>query len=292
MNTPTRLQLETLVCAAESGSFSEAARRLKRSQATVSQTIANLEIDLNLVLFDRSQREPRLTSAGEMLLNEAKLILSRFEYFGEIANRLTPNMVSEFVLAGEVQVQLGDDKALIERLIEKFPETNIHIWSGSSASALQNVIDGQAQVGLVFSHLLLPEEIDFQPLKPTQWLTVCSPEHPLASQSSVSLSELTLHRQVSFTEPYKQDLAKDRLSSKAWRVNGFITAYKLTLSGHFWMRIPRDLVASELELGIMVEIALDDELSQSVECGLIWRRDNKEHPVILEVLDVVRTSMV
>ena len=49
--------------AATLGSFSAAARKLGKRQSTISEAIANLEIDLGLTLFDRSTRQPTLTEA-------------------------------------------------------------------------------------------------------------------------------------------------------------------------------------------------------------------------------------
>ena len=61
-------QLETFASVAETGSFSAAARRLGRTQSTVSVAIANLEADLGVALFDRTPRVPTLTEAGRSLL--------------------------------------------------------------------------------------------------------------------------------------------------------------------------------------------------------------------------------
>lgn len=53
--------LIAFVEAASLGSFSAAARKLGKSQSTVSTAIAHLEIDLGLTLFDREKRYPVLT---------------------------------------------------------------------------------------------------------------------------------------------------------------------------------------------------------------------------------------
>ncbi|VTR34556.1 HTH-type transcriptional activator AllS [Serratia fonticola] len=53
--------LLAFVEAAALGSFSAAARRLRKSQSTISTAIANLEADLGLTLFDRQARQPVLT---------------------------------------------------------------------------------------------------------------------------------------------------------------------------------------------------------------------------------------
>ena len=54
-------QLRTFIAAADEGSFSAAGRKLRRAQSVVSQTLANLEAQINVPLFDRSGRYPRLT---------------------------------------------------------------------------------------------------------------------------------------------------------------------------------------------------------------------------------------
>ncbi len=68
--------LLAFVQAATQGSFSAAARKLGRSQSTISTAVASLEIDLDLMLFDRSSRKPTLTPAGHVMLQRAEAILA------------------------------------------------------------------------------------------------------------------------------------------------------------------------------------------------------------------------
>jgi DNA-binding transcriptional LysR family regulator len=68
-------QLRTFIAAADEGRFSAAGRRLKRAQSVVSQTLANLEGQLEVKLFDRSGRFPvdrsGLVAAGKQAINGA-----------------------------------------------------------------------------------------------------------------------------------------------------------------------------------------------------------------------------
>ena len=73
--TPSLEQLKILLAAAETGSFSAAARKLGKAQSVVSTAIANLEIDLALTLFERSGRYPQLTEAGRRMVAEATTLL-------------------------------------------------------------------------------------------------------------------------------------------------------------------------------------------------------------------------
>jgi DNA-binding transcriptional LysR family regulator len=52
--------LRVFIAAAEEGSFSAAGRKLRRAQSLVTQTVANLEGQLNVKLFDRANKYPRL----------------------------------------------------------------------------------------------------------------------------------------------------------------------------------------------------------------------------------------
>jgi DNA-binding transcriptional LysR family regulator len=74
-------QLRTFIAAADEGSFSAAGRRLKRAQSVVSQTLANLEGELGVRLFDRSARFPVLTDQGRALLADARAVAGSVELF-------------------------------------------------------------------------------------------------------------------------------------------------------------------------------------------------------------------
>ena len=65
-------QLRTFRAAADEGSFSAAGRRLRRAQSVVSQSLANLEGQLGVKLFDRSGHLPVLTDQGRALLANAR----------------------------------------------------------------------------------------------------------------------------------------------------------------------------------------------------------------------------
>ena len=71
--------LELLLAVVEHGSFSAAARALRRTQSAVSMAVANLEAELDLTLFDRSRREPVPSAELLAMLPDAKLIADRLQ---------------------------------------------------------------------------------------------------------------------------------------------------------------------------------------------------------------------
>lgn len=69
-------QLRIFVAVAEAGSFSKGAKKLYISHSTTSRAVAALEVELGVRLFERDNHISALTSAGELLLEEAKNIIA------------------------------------------------------------------------------------------------------------------------------------------------------------------------------------------------------------------------
>src|ERR1700682_1124999 len=81
-------QLRTFVAAADAGSSSSAGRSLGRAQSVVSQTLANLEAQIGIKVFDRAGRLPVLTDAGRALLEEARVVVGGMDQFQAVAKDL------------------------------------------------------------------------------------------------------------------------------------------------------------------------------------------------------------
>src|SRR3979411_3546007 len=69
-------QLRGFIASVDEGSFSAAARRLRRAQSAVSELVSTLEDQIGVMLFDRSGRYPKLTSEGAVLLADARGIVA------------------------------------------------------------------------------------------------------------------------------------------------------------------------------------------------------------------------
>src|SRR5277367_2838939 len=72
-------ELAVFVRAAETGSFSRAARELGLSQPSVSRIIGELEARLGVTLFLRTTRRINVTDAGALFLDRAREIVAELE---------------------------------------------------------------------------------------------------------------------------------------------------------------------------------------------------------------------
>lgn len=98
--------LQLFVAAAETGSFSAAARRLDVGAVQASATIARLERELGVRLFERSTRRLRLTDAGEQWLPHARQLLDTWAD-GQAALRDAAG--DDRPLSGRLRVSLPSD---------------------------------------------------------------------------------------------------------------------------------------------------------------------------------------
>jgi len=69
-------QLRAFIAAVDEGSFSAAARRLRRAQSAVSELVSNLEAQIGVQLFNRTERYPKLTPAGALLVADARSVVA------------------------------------------------------------------------------------------------------------------------------------------------------------------------------------------------------------------------
>ena len=92
--TPTLDQLKVFLTVIEVGSFAGAARRLNRATSVISYSIANLEAQLGVSLFDReSTRKPQLTEAGRALVDAAERDTRAFEAELDTADIPDPDLI-------------------------------------------------------------------------------------------------------------------------------------------------------------------------------------------------------
>jgi len=97
--------LRTLLAVHDHASFSEAAEALFLTPAAVSQQMRNLEDELQVTLFDRTTRPPRLNAHGANLVEQARDVL---EFYGEWYQDL-----SDELYVGPAMMTMPDGTGLV-----------------------------------------------------------------------------------------------------------------------------------------------------------------------------------
>ena len=171
------------VQAASLGSFSAAARKLGKSQSTISAAIANLEADLGLVLFDRSRREPRLTEAGRAMLGRAQELLAAADRLERAAGQLAAGLEARLTLAISDIYQSDRYEATLLALEQRYPALEFECLIAEHGDLLALVESGRAQLGLVAASRPIPPT-SRMPLSRSSRQSACSSPRGIRSPRS------------------------------------------------------------------------------------------------------------
>src|ERR1700739_3242853 len=134
-------QLRTFIAAADEGSFSAAGRTLGRAQSMVSQTMANLEADLGVRLFERSGRYPVLTAEGRTLLADARAVAGNVDLFKARARGLAGGLEAELSIAVDVMFPTRVLTCAVVPFQAEFPNTPLRVFVEGLGGAIEPVLD-------------------------------------------------------------------------------------------------------------------------------------------------------
>ena len=271
-------QMRLFVSVAEQRSFSAVARQQRKAQSAVSNGIALLEADLGVSLFERSSgRQPRLTEAGTVLLEEAREVLRQCE-------RLNGRALS-LVRGEEACLRLAQDEAMLyqpvldslQALAEQFPSLEVQLASAAQGDVARKLVERQADLGLLFYHEHIPEALERRVLGSVEMVTVCGVGHPLAAGGAVNCQQLAQHRQLLMATHSSVYPGSEQASPQVWRADSFYVLAEWLMRGLGWGWLPRHVVQYPAYQGQMVEL-LSEWTPPALVVELVWRRDETLGP--------------
>ncbi len=141
--------LRTLVMIADTGSFTNAAEELDKTQSAISMQMRRMEDKLERTIFRREGRHSKLTEDGELLLRHARQMLQ--------LNDETLAMFSEREVVGKVRLGLaeGIDETRTAKIILEFTKNNPKAEASivcAPAADLRNALDaGELDLAIIGS---------------------------------------------------------------------------------------------------------------------------------------------
>ena len=251
-------QLRVFIAAAEE-SFSAAGRKLRRAQSLVSHAVANLEAQLNVKLFDRSRKYPRLTLPGQALLLEARAVIGGMEGFTARARTMAEGLEPELSVVVDVVYPMASLTNAVGFFRSTYPNTPLRLYVEALGGVIQAVLDGRCRIGVIGSLPTVPDEIATEPLLEVPFVAVVAPNHPLAaSRGPVPKAKIQQHVQLVLTDRTALTegrnfglLAPDLAPADMGAKQAFLRA------GFGWGHMPIPMVQDDIADGRLVKIRIE-----------------------------------
>ena len=295
----TLQQLKYAVTVSECGTISAAAEKLFISQPSLTTAIRELEAEMGVTIFSRTNRGVIVSREGEEFLGYARQILSQAQLLQE---RFSGRAQGEKRFAVSSQ-HFNFTVLAFSRLVQNFrgPRYSFHFRETTTYEVLEDVSQLRSEVGI----LALNEDnerflrrmfgklgLEFTELKRVQAELFVSAEHPLAGRRFVTVEDVSPYPCITFEQgEHNGQFFFEGLSAVAAQSHKTIcvreraTEYQLlrALNG-----FSPDVGVSAMYREEFVSLPLEPKQFHTI--GYILRRDVTPSPMTLEYIQALREA--
>ena len=286
--TPTLDQLRVFLTAVEVGSFAGAARRLGRATSVISYSVANLEAQLGVVLFDRqSTRKPKLTEAGRTVLAEARTVTNSINGLRAKVRGLLQGLEAEIHLVLDVMLPASRVVDALKAFRVEFPTVSLRLYVEALGAVTQMVLDRTATVGICG-----PLDVEIAGLErvgvgSVEWIPVAAPDHPLARAGRNPPGAGRDHIQLVVTDRSRLKDRQDRgvIGTQTWRLADLGSKHMLLREGIGWGYMPEPMVREDVKEGRLVRLDMREYKDGFLRLHAIYRTDTPPGPAASWLID-------
>jgi DNA-binding transcriptional LysR family regulator len=273
------------------GGFGPAAKKLNRSQSTISYAIGRLQEQLGVRLFEIHGRKAQLTEAGRVLLADVEPHLAGFHELEQRARVMASGGASEIRIS--VDSIFPDDRLfeVLAAFSHSFPRVRLKLRQGTFLSADSEFSLHNSQIcvtGLVSRELLV------KPILVIGMIAVARRDHPLVTiPRRLSRTDLMQHILVTIESAASGSLKQQpRLpTQRVLPVSTIESAISAVRSGLCFGWLPRYRIQSELDCGDFLVLALPAGKTRDVRLNLVCKDlgvSNSEANTLAELLGLSR----
>jgi len=183
--------LRTLAAVVETGSFHQAAARLRIAQPALSRQIRDLEDQLGVPLLVRSSRGVTMSPAGESLYRDACLLLRHAEEAEIRARRVASGEYGSLRIAyTSLVAEMRSSVAAFAQMRRERPELHCELTMVNSDHQIEKIVERQIDVGVFYRRPPLPEGLRYRDLRIDRYMLLVPVDHPLAKRKAVRLADL------------------------------------------------------------------------------------------------------
>lgn len=291
------LTLKYFNAVAKLGSIRKAADRLHVAPSAVSRQIAQLEHEVDAVLFERSKSGVRLTAAGEVLARQSHRIfrdLDRARAGIDDLRGLRRGEVSLWVIEGFVTGLLPKILADFQR---RYPAVAFKVQTASTDRITEALLEDEADIGITFN--ASPRaEIEIIAEFPEPISCLVARDHKYASRKNLTLEEICREplalpdHSFGIRQSFERTVARHKLSPRVLvTTNSLELTNTMALTGQFIAFKPALAVITQLGSGQLRAIPVADTELASARSSISVHRDRPLSHAAQEFLKLLTTTI-
>jgi len=267
---------------AQSGSFAAAARQLNLVPSALTYRVRAIEDALDVLLFDRSSRQARLTEAGQELLREGARLLDEIDAVANRVKRVATGWEPQFTVAADGVITRSTLLELTGDFFQLNPPTRLRIRDEIMTGTLQALVLGHADLALgVIMDGTTPSDIQQRELGAMQFIYVVAPHHPLAKVQEPLCDDLIRqHRAVAVADSSQRGrgMTVNLLPGQdVFTVPTMQAKVEAQLRGLGAGFLPESMVRNYLDAGMLIHKPLE-RASRPMRCSYAWRASPGQRP--------------
>lgn len=203
----TLQQLRYIVTVAETGNITEAAKRLFISQPSLTNAIRELESEMQITLFNRTNKGVAITNEGDVFLTYARQVLDQV---GLLEEKYLNSKEQRPRFSVSCQHYSFAVNAFVD-VIKEFDanQYDFTLRETQTHEIIEDVSNLKSEIGILYvsskneeviKKLLKQNELEFQELFVAKPHVFISSKHPLAENETISLSDLEDYPYLSFEQ--------------------------------------------------------------------------------------------
>ena len=279
--TPTLDQLRVFLTVVETGSFVATARELGRATSVISYSIANLEAQLGVSLFDRrSTRKPQLTDAGRTVLSEARTVTNGVNGLRAKVRGLLRGIEAEISLVLDVMLPAARVVDALKAFSAEFPTVSLRLYMEALGAVMHMVVSRAATIGVGGPFDEVGAGVDRIAVGTIELIPVAAPDHPMALAGHNVPGAGRDHIQLVLTDRSSIIKGKDLgvYGSRTWRLADLGSKHMLLREGIGWGYMPEPMVHDDIATGRLVHLDMPELKSGHIRLFAIYRTDTPPGP--------------
>lgn len=180
----------------DAGGYAQAGRLLNLSHSAIHRQIRMLEQELNCQLLVRSGRNVQPTESGRLLADLTARMRQAISDAQRQVNDLNNLRSGHLRIGTTSSILVSFLPAVLQRFSKKFPGVRLHITTGIADDLIEDVVDGNLDLGIVFNPTDLSRpmpKLQFEILYREEFDWAVGRNHPLSTLPHVGVRDLVAY---------------------------------------------------------------------------------------------------